>query len=908
MAISSSLYSSISGLSTMGEAMSVLGDNVANVNTISFKSSRATFQDVLSQSVSTAAGSAQVGRGVTLSTVDGLFAQGSFESSSTATDMAIGGDGFFMLRGADSAEADMYSRAGEFRFDQAGDLVNPSGYFVQGWSIDENTGDRQGTISDINIGKTTPPVESEDIQIIFNLDSREQNETTETRLFDSWNGTNAAAVSPSDPIAATAYEYTSAIKVYDSQGASHDITVYFDRTTNDNEWEFLATCEPAEDMRNLSTAEQTVYAPDETYNYENHKGAGALMYGTINYNTSGEITRINCWDVPPDGKVDPALNDNRKVLATGTSYYSFECNFTGATTDQTVNLNFGAQYSGQTTNQTQIIVSDGGGYADAAGTNYITEETLWNSVYDSGGNVMKQGDTFIFSGYSHDGTVAPTLVYEVDDSTKKVSDLLTSLEATFGCSADIDAYGRLKLTDNSGGDSGLAVTYFNTVSADDAVPFGGSETVSGNWFRTLGATYNQTGSVLNTSTTVELDDLEDAAAVAIAPADAFNFSGIDVDGVAVVATNIPVVANITTVQDLLTFIETTFEGATPGTVTASLDSDGRIRIIDETAGGNLAVNAWFSNALCSPFGLPAAAAALTALDSLGGQINITTSKRMVYSEGRGLSTSTGLVPVITANTQWSSVYNNSGAQVSNNDIFTISGSKGDGTPVTAGNTYTVDTTNTVQDFLDWMENLFDCEAEIDNNGRLLLTDRVADTVALPRVMAITGIVYTIDANNVALWGPAATSWDYIPADISGEDGSREGDVISANFENEALSSTQYANSSTTIYQDQDGYASGFLQSVSVDTDGVITGHYSNGQVIKKAQVSLATFNSLHGLYKKGGNIFEETTESGAPITGAPQTNGLGSIAPNALEMSNVDLGTEFVKLITVQRGFQANSK
>ena len=79
MAISSSLYASISGLTTMGNAMSVLGDNVANVNTMAFKSSRSTFQDVLSQSVSTASGSRQVGRGVTLSTGDGLFAQGSFE-------------------------------------------------------------------------------------------------------------------------------------------------------------------------------------------------------------------------------------------------------------------------------------------------------------------------------------------------------------------------------------------------------------------------------------------------------------------------------------------------------------------------------------------------------------------------------------------------------------------------------------------------------------------------------------------------------------------------------------------------------------------------------------------------------------------------------------------------------------
>ncbi|HSR36468.1 MAG TPA: flagellar hook-basal body complex protein, partial [Desulfurivibrionaceae bacterium] len=71
---------------------------------------------------------------------------------------------------------------------------------------------------------------------------------------------------------------------------------------------------------------------------------------------------------------------------------------------------------------------------------------------------------------------------------------------------------------------------------------------------------------------------------------------------------------------------------------------------------------------------------------------------------------------------------------------------------------------------------------------------------------------------------------------------------------------------------------------------------------------LASFNNTQGLRKEGGNIFRETTESGAPVTGAPGTNGLGSIAPNSLEQSNVDLGTEFVKLITTQRGFQANSK
>ena len=132
--------------------------------------------------------------------------------------------------------------------------------------------------------------------------------------------------------------------------------------------------------------------------------------------------------------------------------------------------------------------------------------------------------------------------------------------------------------------------------------------------------------------------------------------------------------------------------------------------------------------------------------------------------------------------------------------------------------------------------------------------------------------------------------------------------MSINFSTEALSTTQYANSSTTIFQDQNGFAAGFLQSVSVDTKGIITGNYSNGQVLERAQVALASFNNLAGLNKEGGNIFRETSESGAPITGPPAVNGLGTISPNSLEQSNVDLGAEFVKLITTQRGFQANSK
>jgi flagellar hook protein FlgE len=124
----------------------------------------------------------------------------------------------------------------------------------------------------------------------------------------------------------------------------------------------------------------------------------------------------------------------------------------------------------------------------------------------------------------------------------------------------------------------------------------------------------------------------------------------------------------------------------------------------------------------------------------------------------------------------------------------------------------------------------------------------------------------------------------------------------------SLATSQYSSASTTIFQSADGYGAGDLQSVSVDVDGVITGQYSNGQVIPLYRVALAKFQNNDGLFKAGGNLYRETRLSGDPITGKPGSNGTGNISANSLEQSNIDIANEFVKMITTQRGFQANSK
>lgn len=124
----------------------------------------------------------------------------------------------------------------------------------------------------------------------------------------------------------------------------------------------------------------------------------------------------------------------------------------------------------------------------------------------------------------------------------------------------------------------------------------------------------------------------------------------------------------------------------------------------------------------------------------------------------------------------------------------------------------------------------------------------------------------------------------------------------------ADATTAYDTSSTTLTQQQDGYSAGFLQSLTVSSDGVLTGNYSNGQVLDLYAVTLSRFDNKHGLEHEGGNLFSATRDSGQAITGTANTSTFGSVAANTLEQSNVDTATEMVRLITLQRGFQSNSK
>ncbi|EPR32934.1 flagellar hook-basal body protein [Alkalidesulfovibrio alkalitolerans DSM 16529] len=537
MGLSAALFSGITGLSAHGEKMSVLGNNIANVNTVGFKSSRMHFEDAISQNVATAQGVGQVGRGVKIGAILSDFSQGSFETTNESTDLAIGGSGFFLVK-VKNEEQVYYTRAGNFRFDRDGYLVDPHGYVLQGWEVDDtrltaatttaaaisSASTRiKGVPTDIRLENfQSSPRETSSVTIITNLDSGEPSRSSDPvdpffAMFKRWDG------QADQPIGQTQYAYQTTLKVYDENGSSHNLSVFFDPVTVSNAggrkvWEFIVSVPPSEDGRFFTTS------GGARIELRNTSAAGLLATGTLTFNAAGELENMSLFQLQSGAMPNPGN---------------------------------------------------------------LMDLSNWRTP-----------QTFSQNGY-------PMVV----------ANFLSRDRASFTDSAD----------------------------------------------------------------------------------------------------------------------------ATSSNVLIELN-----------------------------FGL------------------------------RSLET------------QWRS------GSVSN--AAALSGLPANGA--------------TVQNFLPGFND----------------------------------------------------------------------------SERAALATTSFSAGSTTIFQSQDGFSAGFLQNISVNRDGVLTGRYSNGQVLKLYVITLANFNNNWGLTREGGNLFAETRESGPAVTNRPNTAGLGSIASNSLEQSNVDMAREFVKMITTQRGFQANSK
>ncbi len=231
MGVSSSLFSGVSGLNANGNAMSVIGNNIANANTVGFKSSRTVFGDLLSSQISGSGGTSQVGRGVGLSIVDNIFSQGTFETTELNTDLAVEGPGFFIVSDPATGNAsNNYTRAGAFRFDSAGFFVNPEGFNVMGYNLDTN-GNTIGDLVPIRANTQS-----------FTQSGPTANVTLNTNL-DSDSIAIPAGFDPLNP--STSSNYATSIRLFDSLGSTHLMTTYFTKTANQT-WSWNAVVDAGE--------------------------------------------------------------------------------------------------------------------------------------------------------------------------------------------------------------------------------------------------------------------------------------------------------------------------------------------------------------------------------------------------------------------------------------------------------------------------------------------------------------------------------------------------------------------------------------------------------------------------------------------------------------------------------------
>lgn len=224
------MYSGVSGLRAEGDALGVVGDNIANVNTTGFKAQRAIFQDVLGHSILAGTASNLPGSGVRVGDIQQLFTQGTITATGVDTDVALSGDGFFTVKGTvEGLSSNFYTRAGEFVLDKDGYLVNPSGLQVQGYAANPD-GTFDASITSVRAPTAAlPPNATTQITITANLDSSEAVPALAWDLQDPANTAN----------------FSDTVTIYDSLGNSHTLDVYF-RKDGDNAWSWHALTDAAE--------------------------------------------------------------------------------------------------------------------------------------------------------------------------------------------------------------------------------------------------------------------------------------------------------------------------------------------------------------------------------------------------------------------------------------------------------------------------------------------------------------------------------------------------------------------------------------------------------------------------------------------------------------------------------------
>jgi flagellar hook protein FlgE len=926
----SSFSTSLSGLDAEEQALSVISNDLSNLNTTAFKTGTPIFSDLFYQMLGTdgAGDPVQVGVGATMSSVDSPFTQGSITTTGVPTDVAIQGNGLFVLN---QGSTQIYSRAGNFTLNAQGNLVDSNGNYVMGYPAVNGAVSTSQALAPIIIssGQNYPPQATSNVQLDMNLDSSATLATAAGTL----------TVPPPLPTAGQ--------------------TVDIGGTT----YTFASAITPQ------SGADTVLIGPDVTSTLAN-------LAGAINASTTGGQAAGTTYS---SGTVA-----NTTVMATGST----------ATTLNLQAINAGALGNSDVTSSTWTTASFGGADLSGGAPIQTATATFTPpaAVPTAGQTVEIGGTTYTFENaitaqsppdtvlIDQGGSVANTLSNLMDAiSDNSVNDFATAgAGATFssvsGANASVTAvlnaqagtitltaansgaggdttgvsaeWGAFAVADLSGGATGQSAGATLTAPAGTLVPSAG-QTV-----KIAGTTYtfenaitaqsppdtvliDQGGSVANT-----LSNLMDA--ISDNSTNDFATAGGGATFSSVSGANASVTAVLNAQAGTITLTAAN-SGAGGNSTAVSTNWAGVLFAGTDLAGGAAVQQA--TGTLTVPPPLPTQGQTV----NVGGttytfvsSVNNLTSANTVLIGSDVTSTLTNLAGAINAATtggQGAGVTYGTGTLANNSATATNptgttltidaiqGGSSGDsiltstdwntGTGITgsfgaanltggaAGQTFS--TPITVYDSLGESHVLnFNFTINSPGTWSYQITIPAADVGSTGAAHVVGSGTLQFDASG-NLISPAA---DLTGINVSGlADGAK---TMSLNWQlfsspgNAVI--TQTAEPSATSGTVQNGYGSGTLQSYSINSTGIIDGVLSNGQTVALGQIALATFANYDGLNNLGSNDYAASLASGAASISAPGTGGCGTLDGSSLEASNVDIATAFTQLIQAERGYEANAK
>ena len=854
------MWSSVSGLLAHGEKMNVIGNNISNVNTVGFKGQRMDFQDLVYQHVGVASGMGQVGRGTSIGIIMNDFGQGAYESTTCATDISIQGNGFFQVKPQSNNES-YYTRAGNFRFNKDGYLVDPNGYVLQGLAIDkslQNTSSPSrtgtgiigsGSPVDVRLDTfTCPPRHTTNLTMPVNLRNEKVAATDDKcvptdgdaffALLKHWDATQEP------PLGSGSYAYQSTMVVYDEAGKEHKLTIYFDRVANDNParvdgysdsesyWEYVITMDPSEDMRDFSST----YDPNMTQATNPdvpEKLKGLLGAGTLTFTSSGTLKDMTAFVPHSDGS---STDHWWKHDGAGSMEVDLD-KWVAAPLDQDGFPMFAPNFSG------------------SAGLSTAYQDGVWSqpNINASGALISLDIGLRSMAGKWHfaggpDGDTPDTYV----DTKGNVTDLVRASGLTRTYDTQVMENGKYVWKSSVG---------FMATSADQTQPSGiwGASPTGNNataWYVQIninGGTITG-GADTGINIAVGTDNPQVSFSPAANPDNALQhrYTVTMSNGDAVTATHSRSSDTGEIIAPGKASQNWTCTRTTSGGIGIWENGDGMVLRIPNTTLPNTASAKDVQSLVQKGAWSDARAVDNTAPG--GAAVD--------YYWTGAITGETQSIPVTTATRT---------------------------APTIAG---TTDLGNNATEYY-W--------ADVTNPGTTATTTR---PVGDPWPIAYPNTQTPFDPSTAPPTGTWTAEMETVTRSnkyyANGMDGFGELQGASTT----SLGSNFYEHNG----MGQDGYTYGDLRYVSVASDGVLSATYSNGVTLQLFQITLHDFPSTQNLRREGGNLYSATRESGVPSSGAPGTGTFGTTQGNSLEQSNVDLSREFVNMITTQRGFQANSK